>query len=91
MALASLLVVILIVFLYLGKETGMALITRDIAFLIDIRSLCVVGKETGIVLGSLCIVAGIIFLIDFLYLSSWKGDGNGTGKPLHRRWDHLSD
>jgi hypothetical protein len=32
----------------------------------------------------------IVFLFDFLYLSSWKGDGNGAGKPLHRRWDHLS-
>jgi hypothetical protein len=27
----------------------------------------------------------IFFLFDFLYLSSWKGEGNGAGKPLHRR------
>jgi hypothetical protein len=45
----------------------MALETRLIAFLIDILSLSVVGKETGMALGSLCIVAGIIFLIDFFF------------------------
>ncbi len=68
----------------------MALGTRLIVFLIDILFLSVVGKETGMALGSLCIVGVIIFLIDFLYMSSWKGDGNGAVKPLHRSWDHLS-
>ncbi len=57
----------------------MALGTRLIGILLLTFFICLVGKETGMALGTRL----IFFLIDFLYLSSWKGDGNGTGNPRH--------
>jgi hypothetical protein len=47
-----------------------------LSFIIDFF-IYLFGKEKRMESGSL----HVVFLVDFLYLASWKGDGNGAGKP----------